>query len=293
MTSPYIRRRRLAAELRKLREARSLTTDELARLVYQSRTKISKLENAQIRPDLAEIVTILKALDVTGRQYEKVFDLAHAAARKGWWDRYGNAMGDRQRLYADLESGAKSIRSYNQTGIPAALQTPELIAALIELDQAAGPVTYRPERMTEARTRRQQHLLGPDGPTYDAILDECALYRLGVPRPVMSAQLRHLIEVVSDEPRVTVRVLPHDAHLLGGLLPQSSFFLYTFPDKADPPTAMVDTVTTDIALTARGEIARYTGQYELLWKAALPPLESLAFLGRVAERLDDGAGSRT
>ena len=54
MTSPYVRRRRLADELRRLREERDLTTGELARLVYQSRTKISKLENAQIRPDLAE-----------------------------------------------------------------------------------------------------------------------------------------------------------------------------------------------------------------------------------------------
>ena len=64
MTSPYIRRRRLAAELRKLREARGLTTDELARLVYQSRTKISKLENAQIRPDVGEIMTMVEALGV-------------------------------------------------------------------------------------------------------------------------------------------------------------------------------------------------------------------------------------
>jgi len=54
MTSPYVRRLRLAAELRKLREERDLTTDELAKLVFQSRPKISKLENAQIRPDVGE-----------------------------------------------------------------------------------------------------------------------------------------------------------------------------------------------------------------------------------------------
>jgi transcriptional regulator with XRE-family HTH domain len=109
MTSPYVRRRRLAEELRKLREERDLTTGELARLIYQSRTKVSKLENAQIRPDLAEIVTILKALEVIGPRYDMIHELAHAAARKGWWDKYGNAMGPRQRLYADLESGAESI----------------------------------------------------------------------------------------------------------------------------------------------------------------------------------------
>lgn len=290
MTSPYVRRRRLADELRRLREARDLTTDELARLVYQSRSKISKLENAQIRPDLAEIVTILEALNVTGQQYDKVFKLAHGAARKGWWDRYGNAMGPRQRLYADLESGAESIRSYNQTVIPAVLQTPELVAAMIEIDQAAGTVTYRPERMAEARTRRQQHLLSPNGPTYDAVLDESVIYRLGVPRSIMSAQLRHLVETVSTEQRITIRVLPHNAYLIGGFPPRSSFFLYAFPDKADPAIAVVDTVTADLVLTTRSEVAKYTGQYDLLRKAALPPERSLDFLAQAADRLNEGSG---
>ncbi|RAY13681.1 XRE family transcriptional regulator [Actinomadura craniellae] len=293
MASPYVRRRRLAEELRKLRENRGLTTDELARLVYQSRTKISKLENAQVRPNLADIVTILKALDVTGQQYDKIHELAHAAARKGWWDRYGNAMGDRQRLYADLESGAKSIRSYNQTGIPAVLQTPELIAALIGLDQAAGPITYRPERMAEARVRRQQHLLSQDGPTYDAVLDECVIYRLGVPRPVMRAQLQQLVGVVSAEPRITLRVLRHDAYLPGGLMPKSSFSLYAFPERANPLMAVVDTVTTDLMLIERRGVARYTGHYDLLKKVALSPTESLTFLSHVVDQLNDGTERST
>lgn len=291
MNSPYVRRRRLADELRKLREHRDMTTDDVARLVYQSRTKISKLENSQIRPDLAEILTLLESLGVTGKQYDKLFKLARDAAKKGWWDSFGNAMGPRQRLYADLESGAETIRSYNQTGIPAVLQTPELIAALIQLDQAVGPLTYRPERMTDARLHRQRRLLSPDGPTYDAVLDECVVHRLGVPRPVMLAQLRHLVNVVSAEPRITIHVLRHDAHLVGGLLPQSSYFLYTFPDKADPPMVVVDTVTTDLVLTAKREVARYTGHYDLLRKAALPPAESLTFLAQVAEQLDDGTGT--
>ncbi|GAA0555367.1 helix-turn-helix domain-containing protein [Actinomadura livida] len=47
MPSPYVRRRQLAAEIRKLRESRGLTTDGLAQLMYYSRTKISRLENGQ------------------------------------------------------------------------------------------------------------------------------------------------------------------------------------------------------------------------------------------------------
>ena len=81
MYSPYVRRHRLAAELRKAREESDLSTDELARRVFQSRTKISKLENAQIRPDVGEIMTLLEALGIEGDRYEQLLRLARDAAR--------------------------------------------------------------------------------------------------------------------------------------------------------------------------------------------------------------------
>jgi transcriptional regulator with XRE-family HTH domain len=291
MPSPYVRRHRLAAELRKIRESRGHTTDELANLVYQSRTKITRLETAQIRPNLNEVVDILEALQVTGLQYDKLFRLARDAAHKGWWDRYGNPMGPRQKLYADLEFGAERIRSYNQTGIPAALQTPEFIQALVELDEAQGPITYRPERMADARTNRQLRLLQEDGPTYDGVLDECMIHRLATPPDVKAAQLRHMVDVVTRKDRITLRVLPGDKPIPGGLLPKTSFSLYTFPESADPPLVVVDTVTTDLVHTERREVSMYTGLYERLRKAAMSPAASLAFLGRVADRLGERAGS--
>lgn len=293
MTSPYVRRLRLAAELRKLREERDLTTDELAKLVFQSRPKISKLENAQIRPDVAEVLNILEALEVTGAKYRRLLRLARDAARKGWWDRYCKAMGDRQRLYADLESGAKTIRSYNQTAFPAVLQIPEFIDAMVELDQQQGSLEYQPERMIDARMRRQQHFLSTDGPTYEAVLDESMVHRLAVPADVKAAQLRHLIKVVSVEERVTMRVLPSNVLVPGGFLPKASFFIYTFPHPADPTVAVVDTVTTDLVLTQRREVTRYIEMYNRIRKAALSPQDSLAFLSRVANQLTNQTESNT
>lgn len=291
MPSPYVRRRRLAAELRRIREDHDLTADELARLVYQSRTKITRLENGQLRPDLAELMDMLDRLGVTGRQYEKVIRLARDAAQKGWWDSFGDSMGPRQKLYADLESGADTIRSYNQTAFPALLQIPEFISAMVELDECQGPLDYRPERMTDARAHRQRRLLQPDGPTYDAVLDESMIHRLAVPPLVKAAQLRHMVELVTEEERITFWVLPSDRPIPGGFLPKASFSLYAFPDPPDPPLVVVDTVTTDLVLSKRSEVARYTGMYDRLRDAALSPADSLAFLGRVAERLIDQAGS--
>ncbi|RAY11778.1 hypothetical protein DPM19_27730 [Actinomadura craniellae] len=67
MTSPFVRRRRLGAELRVLREKRGMTADELSRRLCRSRAKLSKLENAHVRPDLAEVMKILDILEITGR----------------------------------------------------------------------------------------------------------------------------------------------------------------------------------------------------------------------------------
>lgn len=133
-------------------------------------------------------------------------------------------MGPRQKLYADLEYNAETVCEYNQTLMPAVLQAPEFISVLVELDECQGKIDSVPERMADARMRRQSELLRPDGPSYETVLDESLIHRLAVPPQAMIAQLRHMIRVVSEEERVTVRVLPHDSRVPGGFLPMSSFY---------------------------------------------------------------------
>ncbi|WP_119730999.1 helix-turn-helix domain-containing protein [Thermomonospora amylolytica] len=287
MTSPFIRRRRLGDKLRTLRESHDMTIEDMARVILQSKSKICKIENGQLRIDLYQLLNWLDTLNVHGRERDEIVQLARQAAEKGWWDAFGNSMGPRQRLFADLEWGAGTIREYNPTCFPALMQTPEFIQALCELDQAEGPISYVPERMMEARLRRQEHLLSADGPSYESILDEVVIHRLAVPPAVMKAQLRHLVELVTGHARISIRVLPYNTRIPGGLLPLSSFTLYTFPDKADPPIALVDTITTDLVHTERREVARYTGHYDRLRKAALSPVQSLSFLSEAADRLDN------
>ncbi|WP_141584412.1 helix-turn-helix transcriptional regulator [Actinomadura sp. WMMA1423] len=287
MPSPYVRRRRLAAELRRLREGRGLTTKELARRLHCSRTKIAQLENAQIRPDPGEIMAMLDAFEIEGLQYDRLLQLAREAAQKGWWDRYGLYMGSRQMLAAELEHHADSVRGYDQAGMPGALQSRPFIEELVKLDQSQRSIGYQPEPLIEARLNRRRELLGQDGPEYETILDECVIHRLAVPPRTMAAQLDHMIQVILEEERLSVRVLRHDARLPGGLLPRSSFYLYTFPEDDDPAVAVVDTVTTDFVLDRRSEVVRYAGMFDRLRDAALPPEDSIAFLERAADRLTD------
>ncbi|GAA1862661.1 helix-turn-helix domain-containing protein [Actinomadura bangladeshensis] len=285
MVSPYVRRQRLAAELRKLREERGMMADELAKRIHYSRMKISRLENAHGRPDVADVIKILDTLGVAEGECMRIVRLASAAAERGWWDRFGDSMGVRQKLYADLEFGADTIRDYDPTGIPAVLQNPDFIEALINLDRSNRRVKYAPSQVIEARRRRQSHLLRPDGPSYDTVLDEFVILRLDVPPGVMIEQLRHMVQMVSAEEQLTVRFLRYNARITGGLLPKSSFALYTFPVAEDPDLAVVDTITTDLVHTDPTEVASYKRDYERLQEAALSPDESLAFLTETADQL--------
>ncbi|GAA4635889.1 helix-turn-helix transcriptional regulator [Actinoallomurus vinaceus] len=285
MSSPFVRRRRLAAELRALREARSLTADQLACLIHQSRMKISKLENAHIRPDLADVMKILDVLGVTGEKWHEIVRIARDAAERGWWDSYGDAMGDRQRLYADIESGAKTIREYQPGTMPGILQTPDYTWALIEHAKAEGPITYIPERLVEARLQRQRTVLRSGGPRYEVILDEVGLRRFSVPPDVMHDQLHHVIKIVETQPHVTVRVFPLVTGMATSLMPRSQLILFTFPDACDPPMAIAETVSTDIFHTEPSEVSRHLGRYEYVRGTALSEVTSLTFLSELADQI--------
>jgi transcriptional regulator with XRE-family HTH domain len=285
MTSPFVRRRRLAAELRALREERGMTADRLACLIHQSRMKISKLENAHVRPDLAEIMKILDVLGVTGEKWQEIIRIARDAAERGWWDAYGDTMGDRQRLYADIESGAKTIREYQPGAMPGILQTPEYTWALIEHAKAEGPITYIPERLVEARLQRQRTVLRPGGPAYEVILDEVGLRRFSVPPDVMYVQLHHVIKLAESQPRVTMRVFPLATGTATSLMPRSQLVLFTFPDRDDPPMAVAETVSSDLFHTEPTEVARNMRRYDYVRRASLSEVSSLSFLSELAGQI--------
>lgn len=268
-----------------------MMADELAKRIHYSRMKISRLENAHGRPDVGDVVKILDTLEIPDARTLEIIRLATAASARGWWDSYGDAMGPRQRLYADIESGAATIREYNDTSVPGLLQTPEFISALVNLKRLEGALDFTPKRMSEARQQRQRSLLESNGPTYDVVLDEVVLRRINVPADVMATQIHHLINLMTSEPRIKIHVLPVDARIEGVPIPRAAFFLYTFPDPADPPIAVVETPSADLVYTESKEVGEHTKRYELLSKAVLSSEDSLKCLTGAADRLTREAGS--
>jgi transcriptional regulator with XRE-family HTH domain len=288
MISPFVRRMRLARELRALREEARLTHEQLAKKVGTSRQQISRLENGHVAPGQDEVIAILDALGVSGEKWTQILAIAQDAAVKGWFESTAKAMGARQALFANLEAGASEIFEYQQNVIPGLLQTPAYTRERIEADwmqwdsEGDGDADGR----LKGRAGRQRMLKRPGGPAYEAILDEVAVRRLTAPPAVLREQLLYVV-AEAQTGTSTVRVLPVDARIEGYGPPVCSFSCYRFPDPGDPVVVALEAVTSDHMLTDPDQVGRYLRMQEGLRQAALTVEASLELLTQVADRLPD------
>jgi transcriptional regulator with XRE-family HTH domain len=273
MISPYVRRLRLAAELRALRMHAGVTHVQLAKQIGQSRAQISRLENGHV-VDQDDVMKILDALGVDDDRWTEIMTIAREAGERGWWES-NRFMGERQALYANLEAGAQTIREFQMTFIPGLLQTPEFTRARNESDRVAGTVTFNADKAADGRIGRQRMLKRPGGPKYEVIIDELAIRRASAPPEVIKAQLYHIAATVNGTPKITARVLPVDVEIDGYSVPRSAFSIYTFVDPGDPTIVAVDTVTDDLLLTESDDVKRYDELYERLRDASLSVSDSL------------------
>jgi len=280
MISPYVRKLRLAEELRRLRTEAGLTHEQLAKRIGQSRAQISRLENGHVA-DQDDVMRILDALEVEGEHWTKIMTFAREAGERGWWES-NKAMGERQALYANLEAGATTIREFAMTFIPGLLQSSNFTRYRVDADRNAG-VVFDVAKIIEAREGRQRMLRRPQGPDYRVILDEVAIRRFAAPEEVVRQQLYHVAKLVNQNDKYHLRVLPIDVEVPGYNVPRGSFSVYTFSEKDDPTIVLVDTVTSDLEISEAGESQRYVDLFDGLWAAAYDEDRSLDVLSGTAE----------
>lgn len=282
--SPIVRRRRLGAELRRLREAAGLTGDQLAARVGWSSSKVSRIENARVRPEVGDVMDVLDELGVTGAKREELIAIARdAASTRGWWRVYGDDISSRQKGYAELEAGAACIREYQLVLIPGLLQTADYARVRYEALHTIGRRDFDIDAAAAARQTRQEVLSRRKPPRYEALVDEMALRRPSCPAEVMRDQLRHLA-TVAERPNVTLRILPLDAEITGNYTAVNSFGIFEFTDPADPTIVVVETATSDLHLGDEEDITRYKLDFDRLTAAALSADESAALVTDMVRR---------
>ncbi len=279
--TPTVRRRRLANELRRLREATSLTIEQVAETLECSSSKVSRIETAQVSPAPRDVRDMLQLYGVTVERAEALLQLAREARQKaGLYAEYKTLP---FVIYAELEAAAESTNVYSAQGLPGFLQTADYAHAVlraIRQDLRSQPEEI--ERRVGLRLARQDRLTKDHTPMAWVVLDEAVLRRVVGGRETMRAQLEHLGEL-ADLPNVTLQVLPFSAGAHAGM--DGSFYILNFPDTSDPDVVYIENTTSDLYLEDIGAIRRYEQLFNHLRAAALDPDESITFVANAAKGL--------
>lgn len=239
--SPTVRRRRLAAELRAIREQRgeSLQTVVTGLGSGWSTSKLSRYELGS-GLKLKEVESLLDHYQVTGAVRENLLILAQEASRKGWWENYSDVSSAELMEFIGLEAEASSVAVWHVDVVTGILQTERYAHALMAQYSKVEPIAPAIiERRVQLRMRRKQ-VLDQDPPlNLQVVLDESVLKRQFGDESVMYEQLQSLA-AVATLPNVSLRILPLRApHPVSA----ESFVIFSFGPTGD--AILHDVVATE------------------------------------------------
>ncbi|MFY1599231.1 helix-turn-helix domain-containing protein [Micromonospora sp. WMMD737] len=269
--SPTVRRRRIARELRQLRERAGMTLDVAARQLDMSKSNLSRIENAQIGIKPRDVRAALALYEVTGADAEALIEIARGAQQRGWWQKYSDVLPEWFEFYVGLEAEAASLRTYEVEAVPGLLQTEAYAREVFRRTAGEDGI----ERKVAARLHRQ-NVLHRDNPVeLSVVLNEAVLCRPVGGNAVMADQMAHLAKV-SQLPNVTLQVLPFSAG--GHPAMNAPYVVLTFADTADAAVVYLENLTMGLALEEAGQVRGYSLVHEEMCRMALGPEASLTRL---------------
>jgi transcriptional regulator with XRE-family HTH domain len=281
--SPTVRRRRLAAELRGIRESKGRSGDAVAAALRWSPSKISRYELARTTLKPREVERLLDYYEVTGSRRTLLLALAEDAARKGWWEGFADGLSADYQQFIGLEHEASSIAIWHVEAVTGLLQTEAYARHIISSYSQVEPIAPGMiERLVKVRMQRQQVLRREPELQLSVVLDESVLKRRIGNESVMYEQLQRLVRE-ADQPNITLQILPLNAqHTVFG----ESFVIFRFGPDND--AMLQDVVSTehlrnDFSVEGERETYLHRIAFQMLVDASLDPASSRSLLLETAE----------
>lgn len=278
---PTGRQRRLATEVRRLREQAGLSVAEAAERLGADRTMVSNIEAARTglsEDRVRQIASFYRCSD-----HALIDALAGmTGARRGrlWWEEYRGKVPCGFLDICELEHYAVALRTSQTTHLPGLFQTEDHARAIFSL-AVPKPRPLELELRLAQRMARQTLLDRPNPPQYTGIIHEAALRIQFGGAKTTRAQLEYLAEA-SERERVTLLVIPFSA---GGIFGDGQSILY-----AKGPVPQLDTVQLDSALgavfvDAPTPLTNYAALLDNMERMALPAVASRDLILAIAREL--------
>jgi transcriptional regulator with XRE-family HTH domain len=258
-------RRRLGAELRRLRNGAGLHLDQVAGQLGCSTSKISRLETGKGIPKPADVRELMSIYGVAAdTEREMLMRLVRESRTEGWWASYTDGVAserfflDEPGRYAALETDAVALRSFDFGPLHGLLQIPDYSRAVLSA-QLPNHSPQEIEQLVELRVRRQERLRGTDPLQFTVVVDESVLFReVGGPE-VMAAQMRHLLDLM-EMPHVVLRVLPFTAGLRRAH--RDHFMLLEIPDDLGSDLVYIEGHAGETFLESESDVDLYRDVFD-------------------------------
>lgn len=279
MTDPRTAlRRRLGAQLRAIRKRAGLSGREVGDRAGISQSKVSRMENGQLWPPLADIAAWLQACYVDKREYDRVMALAEAIEQGTTTlrDLHRGSLEIRQREAAELERSAVAVRDFQPLIIPLPFQTPEYARALIDSTNLHGERDVT--AAINARIKRGQRLWSAGAPAYHTIIMQSALrWRPAAAPNSLPAVWRSLLDS-RRSPTITMQVIPDG--VATAAVPTCGYTIHDFV--RGPRLVIVQVPAAELTFAGAAETTDFLAVWERMRTAALPESASLDLIADLA-----------
>jgi transcriptional regulator with XRE-family HTH domain len=288
VTGPLGPRRSIATALKQLREESGKNLNEVAEDLMISTSKLSRLENAQGKPQARDIKDLIQYYEITGSLAGSLQRWVKAAQRPGWWTDFddevlGSPLGG-LGLDAHLgyEADATVERIYTLPFVPALLQTTAYAQAIFR------DMEHRSEdeidQLLDVRARRQQALTSREGLNplkLVAVTHESSLRQaVGSPQ-ILRDQLAALVER-SSAPNVSLHVLPFDAGPIFTMTCMYAYFEYQDAD-LEQDVVHIETHAGYWSIENPAKVGEYRKAHDALVKASLSEDGSRALISSIRD----------
>lgn len=277
---PVVVRRRLGAELRRLRESANLRLEQVAKELEVSASKISRIETGQMIAKTWDVRNLLSVYGVEEQRQAEVLRWTEESKSATWWQPFSDASPTDLDYYVSLEAEASSISQFCTPVLPGLLQTDDYARTVLAdmLGDLEGLTEEEFDGLVDIRLRRREALQRSTNPlTVVTVIDEVALIRPAGDADVMRAQLNHLL---TCGPNVEFRVRPFSApHRRFALSPFAIFVPRL--TSLDPTTVNVEAAGHDYFYQDPPDVLQFQAAFQTLWTDSLSEAQSIELINRL------------
>lgn len=230
-SAPTVLRMILARRLQDMRLGVGASLEDAAKALRVKTLTIRRLEKAEVALKPLYVEKLLETYGANRQEIDEFVDLAEQANEPGWWHSYRDAVPSWFTAYVSLETGAKTLRTYEPQYVSGLLQTPDYARAVLRGGLPNGSEEELTRRV-ELRLRRQSLLEREDAPTLWVVMEEAVLHRQVGSPDVMREQIERLLDV-SALAHISLDIVPFASGAHVGACAPFTYFRFEEPELPD------------------------------------------------------------